>query len=243
MFQSWSISTLAYPQLLFQCCSISTFVYPQQCLHPVFCRSNHCLSLHLLQCIDNSQNSTGMSTGCQSKYHAKWQWLWQYSCVIGIGGTNPQHISHISSFRSLNNSLISWFQFPFLQRLHWLEYLQNLLSYLSLQIASQCSFVIGLAYSRKGNKTKIYVYLRIITKSKGVDIIFMRIWTIYIWSCLPSSSSKTGLPSANTTHKICNMNNREMLKRCVRKQYISDVVIDQNSCNLPCCNLFQETTF
>ena len=154
MFQSWSISTLVLPQLLFQSCSISTLVYPQQCLHPVFCRSNHCLSLHLLQSIDISQNSTGIPAGCKSKNHAKWQRLWQYSYVIGVGGTNPQHISHISSFLSLNNSLISWFQFPFLQRLHWWEYSQNLLSYLLWHIASQCSLVIGVAYKREGKSTE-----------------------------------------------------------------------------------------
>ena len=149
-----------------QSCVFSTLLYPQQCLHPPCCCINHCLSLHLLQPIDISQNSTGITSGCKSKNHAKWQRLWQYSYVIGVGGTNPQHISHISPFRSLNNSLISWFQFPFLQRLHWREYSQNLFSYLLLQIASQCSFVIGVAYKREGTMTEINVYRYISVKQR-----------------------------------------------------------------------------
>ena len=184
-----------------------------------------------------------MLADCKSKYHARWQRLWQYSYVFGIGGTNPQHISHISSFLSLNNSLISWFQFPFLQRLHWWEYSQNLLSYLLLQIASQCSFVIGVAYKREGTMTEINVYRYISVKQREFAIDPKYPDILKIPSLLPYSSSKVGLPSAIPAQKVCIMSNRKRLYKFVGKKCIWDVIIIQNSRVLPCCNWCQETKF
>ena len=230
---------LKYFLFMVQSCVFSTLLYPQQCLHPPCCCINHCLSLHLLQPIDISQNSTGITSGCKSKNHAKWQRLWQYSYVIGVGGTNPQHISHISSFLSLNNSLISWFQFPFLQRLHWWEYSQNLLSYLLLQIASQCSFVIGFAYIREGRSTE-NMLIDILLCNLGIKLpSYLKQMICF----LPSSSLTAGLPSAIRTLKVWTMSNRKRLYMVVRIQYILDVVIVQNSWTSWCCNWCEERKF
>ena len=109
------------------------------------------------------------------------------------------YLTHFFIF-SLNNSLISWFQFPFLQRLHWWEYSQNLLSYLLSQIASQCSFVMGVAYESEGRNTEnMFIDISLWNKRccnkiallSNIDTMLLTIFIVGSWYSFTNSNQQS----------------------------------------------------